>query len=219
MASKNKINELRQKEKEMKQIFEEMKIEKKAEIVEQIKQYLMNGETEKAKNVIEKLEDLKYFNLETNIYLLDNMEDTFEWTPTEINYEQLKVDIERKDEMKVIDNIFINQLQKRGYKLEEENGNLKKISKGEKILYFFEINEEQNLLAEIEENMKYQSLLIGTQTMEKEEKIVNEINEWIKSTITTPEQKESFKKYISINVTSQERLNKNLESMKKIKIA
>jgi hypothetical protein len=219
MASKNKINELRQKEKEMKQIFEEMKIEKKAEIVEQIKQYLMNGETEKAKNVIEKLEDLKDFNLETNIYLLDNMEETFEWTPTEINYEQLKVDIERKDEMKVIDNIFINQLQKRGYKLEEENGNLKKISKGEKILYFFEINEEQNLLAEIEENMKYQSLLIGTQTMEKEEKIVNEINEWIKSTITTPEQKESFKKYISINVTSQERLNKNLESMKRIKIA
>jgi hypothetical protein len=219
MASKNKINELRQKEKEMKQIFEEMKIEKKAEIVEQIKQYLMNGETEKAKNVIEKLEDLKDFNLETNIYLLDNMEETFEWTPTEINYEQLKVDIERKDEMKVIDNIFINQLQKRGYKLEEENGSLKKISKGEKILYFFEINEEQNLLAEIEENMKYQSLLIGTQTMEKEEKIVNEINEWIKSTITTPEQKESFKKYISINVTSQERLNKNLESMKKIKIA
>ena len=67
--------------------------------------------------------------------------------------------------------------------------------------------------------MKYQSLLIGTQTMEKEEKVVNIINEWIKNTVKTPEQKETYKKDVSLNVTSKERLKKDLESMKKIKIA
>ena len=113
----------------------------------------------------------------------------------------------------------MNQLQKRGYTLEEETGNIKKITRGEQTLYFFEVNEITNVIEDIEKNMKYQSLLNGTQTMEKEEKVVNIINEWIKNTVKTPEQKETYKKYVSLNVTSKERLNKDLESMKKIKIA
>jgi hypothetical protein len=219
MASIDKINLLREKEKEMRSIFEDMKTEKKEEIVEQIKKHLMENETEQARIVIEKLEELKEFNLETNINLLSNLEDAFNLKPVEINYEQLKMDNERKEEKKEIDNIFMNQLQKRGYTLEEETGNIKKITRGEQTLYFFEVNEITNVIEDIEKNMKYQSLLIGTQTMEKEEKVVNIINEWIKNTVKTPEQKETYKKYVSLNVTSKERLNKDLESMKKIKIA
>ena len=219
MASIDKINLLREKEKEMRSIFEDMKTEKKEEIVEQIKKHLMENETEQARIVIEKLEELKEFNLETNINLLSNLEDAFNLKPVEINYEQLKMDNERKEEKKEIDNIFMNQLQKRGYTLEEETGNIKKNTIEEQTLYFFEVNEITNVIEDIEKNMKYQSLLIGTQTMEKEEKVVNIINEWIKNTVKTPEQKETYKKYVSLNVTSKERLNKDLESMKKIKIA
>ena len=108
MASIDKINLLREKEKEMRSIFEDMKTEKKEEIVEQIKKHLMENETEQARIVIEKLEELKEFNLETNINLLSNLEDAFNLKPVEINYEQLKMDNERKEEKKEIDNIFMN---------------------------------------------------------------------------------------------------------------
>ena len=220
MNHRSKIDTIKKKEAELRELFQDLKKGIKEENIQVVSKLLIEGQNDKAKSVISKLEDLDDITLETNIDMLDVIERDYltkHQVLDDVAYEQLKINNDKSQIKEMIENVFSVQLKKKGFIIEEETTEYIKLLKNDQVLYFFEYDDSKNLIHELKEKVKYTNILIGCPTLAVEKKAENTINNWIENMDT--EERDNMKKYLSINLTSNERLEKEVSNIKKIKIA
>jgi hypothetical protein len=222
-SQNEELKEVLRIEKQLLEAVEKWKESKKEEMVEHVKEMLIKSEHQRSQEVIKEIRSLEEFRFITNIEILKRFDKFTENLSIEkennemeeIDYSQIKMDYEFKENKQIIENIFEEKLIEKGFTIEEKVEGMTKVRNEGVAYYLFEKDKERSLATQINEKIKYTTLLIAVQTLSEEKEVEIEINEWLNSDAKS----QTIKKYIKLNVTSQERLMGQENPIKSIKIA
>jgi hypothetical protein len=225
---KNKnLEEILKMESNLMGAIEKWRESKKEEMIEKVKEMLMESNHQKSQEVIKEIKKLEEFKFITNMEglkifdefpeNLSTVNENFEEETVENDYAQIQLDYEFNENKKMIENIFEEKLLEKGFVVEDRVLGMTKIRNEGKAYYMFENIKGEKIAKQINDKIMYTSLLIAVNNFKEEEEIETEINEWLGA--EAPGKKETIKKYIVLNITSKERLMGQENPIKSIKIA
>lgn len=217
MNSEKTLQEIKKLVSRLESMYEEFKKEVKEELAESVMKQIREGDSEASKRTIDKLEELKNFEFQTNIDAIESMANRMkskekDGTP---EYDQIKLELERKQEKINIENDFFQALEKRGAKIESVGEEVVKLNHSGESKFFFEYDKNKNLNDEIDSKLKYSSLIIGAKTIEGEKEIKEKIDNWL----LTKSNSKTILKYVDIHITSIERLSTDMEFSNSYKVS